>query len=116
MLVCQFDEFDSMYLVLSTPHFVYNFEKRGRMQCSFPMSFVISFKSVTRKPNNSVCFRISFRNSAGKIFFLHSHIAKIKNKCSSVAWGLKNVKFTKNELNNLQGAAQGRTKIDCRIV
>lgn len=29
--------------------------------------------------------------------------------------GLKERQIHKNELNNLQGAAQGRTKIDCRI-
>lgn len=30
--------------------------------------------------------------------------------------GVKERQIHKNELNNLQGAAQGRTKIDCRIV
>lgn len=30
--------------------------------------------------------------------------------------GVKERQINKNELNNLQGAAQGRTKIDCRIV
>lgn len=29
--------------------------------------------------------------------------------------GFKERQIHKNELNNLQGAAQGRSKIDCRI-
>lgn len=76
-----------MYLVLSTPHFVYNFEKRGRMKCTFPMSFVISFKTVTRKPDNSVYFRISFLYSTGKIFFSRSHSLLSKLRISALQHG-----------------------------